>query len=237
MKQVNWALSLGIMALVAVLCAATANADLYVETENVSTNIPHQPNGATTLKNYFTSKASRVELGNGKVFILDYGAMKMFTLDPKAKTYAEHNLGELEAAAPDMSGSDKQQILNEAMAAILAVQVHPTDETKIIEGYRCRKFNVNVAMVKGEYWVSKDVKGYQELRTLGAKVASVLDRNPMLRQFNIAGMAEKLDGFPVYIVNHVLGGTVQTTLKDVKQRPLEPALFRVPKDYTLAGNK
>jgi hypothetical protein len=35
----------------------------------------------------------------------------------------------------------------------------------------------------GEYWVSKDVKGYQELKTLGAKVASVVDNNPMLRQF------------------------------------------------------
>ncbi len=228
---------LGIMALLAVLCAPSANADLYVETENISTNIPHQPNGATTLKNYFTSNASRVEWGNGKVFILDYNAMKMFTLDPRAKTYSENSIGELQAVAHDTSGAGKQQLMDEAMAAILAVQVHPTDEMKTIEGYRCRKFNVNVAMVNGEYWVSKDVKGYQELRALGAKVASVLDRNPMLRQFNIAGFAEKLDGFPVYMVNHVLGGTVQTTLKDVEQRPLEAALFRVPKDYTQAGGR
>ncbi len=228
---------LGITALFVVLCATSAKADLYVETENISTNIPHQPNGATTLKNYFTSNASRVEWGNGKIFILDYTAMKMFTLDPRAKTYAEDNIGELEAAASDTSDAGKQQAMDEAMAAILGVQVRPTDEMKTIGGYRCRKFNVNVAIVNGEYWVSKDVKGYQELRTLEAKAASVLDRNPMLKQFNIVGLAEKLDGFPVYMVNHVLGGTVQTTLKDVDQRPLAAALFRVPRDYTPARGK
>jgi hypothetical protein len=59
----------------------------------------------------------------------------------------------------------------------------------------------------------------------------------MLRQFNIAGIVEKLDGFPVYTVNHVLGETVESTLKNVEQRPLDPALFRVPKDYALKQSK
>jgi len=87
-------------------------------------------------------------------------------------------------------------------------------------------------MSDGEYRVSKDVKGYQELKTLGAKAASIMDRNPMLKQFNIAGMSEKYDGFPVYTVSHVMGGTVQRTLKNIEQKPLDPALFSVPKDYT-----
>jgi hypothetical protein len=93
--------------------------------------------------------------------------------------------------------------------------------------------NVNLVMVNGEYWVSKDVKGYKELKAMGTKVASIVDHNPMLSELNIPAMVEKLDGFPVYTVNHVMGGTVQSTLKKIEQKPLNPALFRIPKDYTL----
>jgi hypothetical protein len=232
MKTNKWALCLGIMALFAGLCAPSVNADLYFETENISTNIPNQTNGASTLKNYFTSNASRVELSSGKVYILDYNAMKLFSLDPKAKTYTELGIGKL-PGLPDKSGAGKQKLMDEAITAVLAIQVTPTDEMKTIEGYKCRKYNVNLGIVNGEYWVSKDVKGYQELKTLGAKGASIVDKNPMLRQFNIAGMVEKLDAFPVYTVNHVMGGTVQSTLKKIEQKPLDPALFRVPEDYTL----
>jgi hypothetical protein len=225
------------MVLFAGLWAPWANADLYFETVNVSTNLSHQPKNATTMKYYVNSKASRVELGNGKVYILDYDAMKLFSLDPNARTFTELNIaGEL-PGLPTVSGSDKQKVMDEAMAAVFAIQIHATDEMKTIEGYKCRKYNVNLPLVSGEYWVSRDVKGCGELRKLGAKVASVADRNPMLRQFNIAGMVEKLDGFPVYTVNHVMGGTVESTLKKVEQKPLDPTLFAVPRGYALKKGK
>lgn len=231
MKTLRWTLCLGIMALFGGLCSFTAYADLYIETENVSTNLPHQSNGASTLKNYFNSTGSRVELGNGKVFILDYDSMKLFKLNPKAKTYKEMKIGKI-PGIPDVNVTHGQQKgIDEAIASIMAIQVVPTNETKTIQGYNCRKYCVSIPMVSGEYWVSKDVKGYEELRAIGAKVASVLERNPTLRQFDIAGMTDKLDGFPVYMVNHVMGGTVESTVRKVEQRPLDPALFRVPRDY------
>ncbi len=92
MKVKKWALCLGIMALFAGLWAPFAKADLYWETENVSTNVPHQPDGTSILKYYFTSNASRVELGGSKVFIVDYNAMQLFSLDTKAKTFTETEL-------------------------------------------------------------------------------------------------------------------------------------------------
>jgi hypothetical protein len=236
MKPNKLVLFLGIMALFAGFCSTSARADLYFETANISTSMPHQQKSATTLKYYFNSSASRVEFGNGKVYILDYNAMKLFSLDPGAKTYTELNIGTL-PGLPDPSCSGKQKVMDEAISAMMAIQVTPTNEMKTIEGYECRRYNVNLPMVNGEYWVSKDVKGYRELKAMGAKAASVADRNPMLRQFNIAGMVEKLDGFPVYTVNHVMGGTVESTLKNVEQRPLDPALFRVPKDYALKKSK
>ena len=235
MKWKKWALCLCVMALFAGLFTPLSKADLYFEAENVSTNIPNQPNGTAVLKNYFTSNRSRFETGNGKVIILDYKTLKMYSLAPETKTYTEQNLGDV-PGLPDMPAANKQKMA-EMMGVLLAVQITPTNELRTIGGYNCRKYNLNLAIMNGECWVSKDVKGYRELKALGARVGTIAERDPMLRQINIAGLVEKLDGFPVYMVNHVLGGRIESTLKKVEQKALDPSLFVVPKDYALAKSK
>jgi len=235
MKMKKWGLCLGIVALFTGLCTPSANADLYCETENVSTNIPNQPDGTSILKYYFTHNASRVQLGDTKVIIVDYNAMQLYSLDTKAKTFTEMNLSEL-PGLPGVAAADKKKMA-EMMGAVMGTQITPTDELKTIAGYKCRKYNVRIAIVNGEYWVSKDVRGYRELRDMGAKVGSIAERNPMLRQIDIAGMVEKLGGFPVYTVNHVMGGTVASTLKKIEQKSLDPALFIVPKDYAMKKSR
>jgi hypothetical protein len=235
MKMKKWALCVGIMALFAGLCGPSANADLYWETENVFTNVPNQPDGATIQKYYFTSNASRVQLSDTKVIIVDYNAMQLYSLDTKTKTFTEQNLSEL----PGLSGvaAADQKKMAEMMGAVFGTQVTPTDELKTISGYKCRKYNVRIAMINGEYWVSKDVRGYRELKALGARVGAIAERNPMLRQIDIPGMVEKLGGFPVYTVTHVMGGTLASTLKKIEQKSLDPALFIVPKDYAMKKSR
>ncbi len=231
----KWALCLGIMALFTGLCAPSANADLYWETENVSTNFPNQPDGTSILKYYFTPNASRVELSNTKLIIVDYNAMRLYSLDAKAKTFTELNLTEL-PGLPGVAAADNKKMA-EIMGAVMGTQVTRTDELKTIAGYKCRKYNVRIAIMDGEYWVSKDVRGYRELKALGAKVGAIAERNPMLRQIDIPGMVEKLGGFPVYTVNHIMGGTVASTLKKIEQKSLDPALFTVPKDYAMKKSR
>jgi hypothetical protein len=235
MKMKKWALCMGIVALFAGLCAPLANADLYCETENVSTNVPTQPDGTSILKYYFSHNAWRLQLGDSKVFIVDYNAHQLYTLDIKSKTFTELNLNEL-PGLPGVAAGDKKKI-SEMLGAMMETRITPTNELKTIAGYKCRKFNVRIAIVNGEYWVSKDVRGYRELKDLGAKVGTIAERNPMLRQLDVPGMVEKLDGFPVFTVNHVLGGTVASTLKKIEQKSLDPALFTVPKDYAMKKGK
>ena len=223
------ALCLGIAALLAVFCGRSAMADLYWETESVSTNDSNHKNKVSTQKYYFTPGALRVELGGSRVYIVDYNAMELYTLDTKTKTSSEMKLNELPGI--EVSAADKNKMA-EMMGAIMAIQVTPTEEWKTIAGYKCRRFNVRIAIVNGEYWVSEDVKGYRELKTLGAKVGAIAERNPMLRQIDVAGMVEKLGGFPVYTVNHVMGETVASTLKRIEQKSLDPSLFVIPGDYT-----
>jgi len=239
MKMKKWALCLGIMALFAGLCAPSANADLYWETENVFTNVPGQPDGTSILKYYFTPSALRVQLGDTKVFIVDYNAMQLYSLDIKAKTFTELNLSELPGLHGVAPADNKK--MAEIMGAVMGTQVTPTDEIKTIAGYKCRKYNVRISVMNVEYWVSKDVRGYRELKALGGKVGTIAERNPMLgwwlTQIDIAGMVEKLEGFPVYTVIHVMGGTVTSTLKKTEQKPLDPALFTVPKDYAMKKSR
>ncbi|MHC1729686.1 MAG: DUF4412 domain-containing protein [Syntrophobacteraceae bacterium] len=222
------------MALTAAFFASAAHADLYWENENISTGIPNQKNGTTLQKNYFTANASRIETGDGNVIISDYKSMNVYNLNTQAKSYTVMNMNDF--GMPKMSGPEKEQ-MSKMMGSMMAIQVTPTNETKTIAGYKCRKTNMTMAMVQGEYWVSKDVKGYEELRVVGAKLAAALDKNPMLRQMNVAGMIEKLDGFPVQTTNKVMGGTIVSTLKKVEQKSLDPALFVVPKDYALDKNR
>jgi hypothetical protein len=112
-------------------------------------------------------------------------------------------------------------------------QITQTNETRTVAGYKCRKCIANFGLLQGEYWVSKDVAGYSELKATSAKLGAILEKNPMLREINVAAMVDKLDGFPVQTTNRVMGGTIVSTLKKVEQRPLDPGLFKVPKDYTL----
>ena len=231
MNKRKLALCLGIAALLAGPCARPAWADLYWETESVSTNISRQQTRTSIQKYYFTPKALRVELGDSKVHIVDYDAMELYSLDTKAKTCTEMNLAEM-PGLPGVSTADKNKVA-EMIGAMMAIQVTPTDELKTIAGYRCRKFNVRIAIMNGEYWVSEDVTGYRELKTVGAKVGAIAEHNPILRQIDVAGMVEKLGGFPVYTVNHLMGETVASTLRKIEQKSLDPALFVVPEDYAV----
>jgi len=226
------ALRIGIIALIVGLCASSSYADLYWETESVSTNVPHQSDGTTIQRYYFTPHASRVELGGIKIYIVNYNTMELYTLDTKAKTWAELNLGE-QLVIVDGAADKKKMSEMLVLGAMMAIRITPTNELKTIAGYRCRKYDVHLGIIKGEYWVSEEVRCYQELRTLGAKVGAAAERYPILKQIDVAGMVKKLGGFPVYTVNHVMGGTVESTLRKVEQKSLDPKLFVVPKEYKM----
>jgi hypothetical protein len=236
--QIMKTAKIGIFALLAffaVFSAAAARADLYFENENVTRGVARQKDGTTIQKNYFSSTAMRVEPGDGKIIIVDYDSMTMCSLDPGSKTYSELNLNDIPGLPPGASAADREKMMQ--FMGGLEMRVTPTDETKVIEGYQCRKYLLNMMMLRGVYWVSKDVKGYRELRALGTRMMSISEKNPMFRQMNVAGMIDKLDGFPVRTENSLMGGTVVSTLKRVEQKDLDPALFKVPKDYVLKSSR
>ena len=138
---------------------------------------------------------------------------------------------------PEMSDEEAAQAQEFMKKMMASVEVTATDETKKISDYNCKKYIVSFMMMKSEYWVSKDVKAYKEFRVLSEKMAKMFENNPMLKQMNIMGIMENIDGFPVQTVVEMMGGSITSTLIKAEKKDVSKDVFEVPKDYTLTEAK
>jgi len=207
-------------ALVCSLFVHTAGADICWETETTMRNVPHNSNGSSKQKYYLTATAFRLELDDKKVFILNLNSMRLYSLDPREQKFSVLDLNSL----PGFPAR--------AVAALVGLRVTRTGELNTISGYRCRRWHVHFAILNGECWFSDEVEGFGEFRILGETMGAAVERSPLFRRIDITGVFDRVGGFPVYAVYHVLGGTVAMKLIKVEQKSLDPDLFVVPKGYS-----
>ena len=197
-----------------------ARADIYWETETTMTNVRHNSNGSSIQKYYLTETASRLELGDKKVLILNHNSMMLYALDPKKQKFSVLDLNSLPGFPARL------------VAALVGLRATRTGELKTISGYRCHGWNVHLAILNGECWFSDEVEGFGEYRILGEGAAAAVERSPLFNRIDITGTFNRIAGFPVWAVYHVLGGTVAIKLIKVEQKSLDPYLFVVPKGYS-----
>jgi hypothetical protein len=165
-----------------------------------------------TQKCYLTSYGFRTE-AEDQIVIIEYDTMIMYLLDPLEKIYIKADMkAEMESMAAEM---------------IEDSQIKPTDETKKIAGYNCRKYIVTTMDAENEHWLSKEVEGYKEYKAISDKI---LQKNPEWEQLNMVGFSGKY-GFPVKTVNKLMGTTLTTTLQKIEKRSLSKELFKVPAEY------
>jgi hypothetical protein len=207
-----------------------ALADLYWESEQVTKGVKGQPDQTQLVKNYMTNYASRTDMGD-HVTIMDFDKKVIYQLNPTAKTYVKSDMKDI-GRPPGMKDEEAQAFQEMVRKMVGEVKVVPTDEKKKIAGYNCTKYEIAMMATRSEYWLSKEVKGYDEMKAVGRKMAGVFDTNPMLKQMNIAGMMSQLDGFPVQMVTSLMGGNITSTLKKVEVKKLDKDLFKVPAGYT-----
>ena len=165
-----------------------------------------------TEKCYLTSYGFRTE-AKDHIVIFEYESMIMYQLNPLDKTYIKADMkAEMEGMAAEMVEDS---------------EITPTDETKKIAGYNCRKYIVTTMDGEIEHWLSKEVEGYKEYRAISEKI---LQKNPEWEQMNIVGFSGKY-GFPVKTVNKMMGTTLTTTLQKIEKRSLSKELFKLPAGY------
>ncbi len=222
-KKMNITKRAGLTAAFALICSLfihAARADICWETETTMTNVPHNSNGSSLQKFYLTPTAFRLDLDDKKVFILIHNSMRLYSLDLKTQKFSVLDLNTLPGFPARV------------VAALVGLRVTRTDELKTISGYRCHRWYVHLAILKGECWFSDEVEGFGEYRILGEKMAATFEHSPLFSQIDITGTFDRVRGFPVYAVYHVLGGTVAMKLIKVEQKSLDPDLFVVPNGYS-----
>jgi hypothetical protein len=197
------------------LSVPIAYSDVYWEADQVVRGIPGRADKHTTIRNYFTPTACRSDIGEN-ITIADFDAMTGYVISSSDRMYFKVDMYNEGIIDPSL----RQEI-----------EVMPTNETRHIAGYRCRKYNVRFMGRSYEEWLSKDVPAYQELRAVNEQLAPLMRQHPLF-QMSIIGRMHKLDGFPVKMVMNLDGGVVKTvTLRKVSTRELSRSVFTVPKGY------
>jgi len=175
-----------------------------------------------TQKHYLTSYASRIETKQG-IMIIDFESMTMYQLKPRNKTYSKI----------DMASMMKGQMGKMAKKMAEDRKVTRTNDTKKINGYRCRKYIIEIMGSKSEYWLSKDVKGYKEFRTINGKM---LEKYPEFNQMQMGGLTGN-EGFPVETVTDTMGMKTLAVLEKIEKKSLSKELFEIPAGYKLVESK
>ena len=231
MKKTPSRFCLSVTLLLFFLISPAVYGDLYWESTEAKKGMPGQPDQSEIIKTYVTADASRTEK-KGEITIMNFAKMTSYEINPEEKTYTQSDLKEM-LKMPEMDEAQTNQLQEMLKQMAESTKIVPTDETKEISGYKCRKYDVQMMIAKGEYWVSKDVKGYAELKAFNDKMAKAFENAPMVKLMNMSGILAKLDGFPIMTIMTAMGGTTTTTVNKVEQKPLNKDLFTVPAGYKL----
>lgn len=171
-----------------------------------------------TVKHYLSEDGYRMENSDG-VMIVDYKEMTLYQIHPHKQTYMRMDLEKMAAdpSTRNLAAEMRQEF-----------KVTPTDETRNVSGFPCRKYKVAMSMGEGEYWVSKEVPGYAYFKGLSQKMMAAHKNNPMMQQM---AALENIDGFLIRSVMGVMGVETTSTVTRIMEKEVPASLFKVPAGY------
>lgn len=200
------------------------------------------PRSETVHTYYFADGNVRADLGDTLSMIYSTGgeAVKMLRHNPKSwmamplKGAIDSLAKELEEKRGKEAAEQMKRMMESSMR--LSAEVTPTDETKEIKGFECRKYNVlmSMGMVKNEmeWWVTDDIDFDYELLPFASW--SQLASFPGFEEATVE-MA-KIGGMTVQGTNRtlVMQDTIVTTteLLSAEKQDIDPAKFAIPEGYT-----
>lgn len=232
--------AIGLMALLATASVSTAFAaeeGLYIETVNRSKGIMGEGPREEVSKTYVAHERMKVVSSDpqGTDMILDPAAGTMTFLNNEAKEYYQIDA---KGMAESMSQPGLEQM--RAMVEKNQVSVAPTDETRTINDWECRKYQVRktgMMEVEQEIWATQDVDidldRYTDLMSmsgpnglLGDSAAAKAQREEM----------SKIEGYPILTKTQMdmMGSTMETESEviAIRKEPMEASFFEIPEGYT-----
>jgi len=232
--------SLALAALLAlVLAPSLALADdegLFIETVNRRSGLSGEApteDVSHTLVAYGKMKVASTD-PNGTDMILDPATGDMTFMNHGAKEFYTIN------AKGMMEGLSKPGM--EQMRALMGqtkITVEPTDETREINGWNCRKYRVaktGLMEIEQEIWAAEDLNldldRYTDLMRLSGPEGLLADSEAGRAQ---RAELEKIKGYPILTRSRMqlMGTTLETEteVRAIRREPMAATLFEVPADY------
>ncbi len=222
-RRITMSLMMGVLFLAAI---QAVSAGLYWETSSVQTGMKDSTPEAQISKTYHSGSAMRIESADS-IMIFDMKKAVMYQLQPKKKLYTTIDFNKM------FSKDTKEGKTTSEMAATMQnmMNVQKTDETKTINGYKCKKYIITLMGMTTEYWVTTEIKEFKKLNDEAKVCMKKIRSNPMLAGFLGPESLDQIDGFPMRTITKMGKVTTESTVVKVKPWKVDPKMFEIPADY------
>ncbi len=230
--------------------------DIYMKekkhTDAVKIMGQEQPATDEITEVWITTKGIRTDSPKGSMIIL-IDEKKMIMIDHEKKTYTEMpmNMGQMMSKAAKEEGMDDKEAeqageANQAMMQgmmqgmmKMEVTVQPTAETKKINNWNCKKYNLAMNTFMGpmntEIWASEDLKIDKDLYAKYTTALMSMMPGMQSGMGNMMREMEKIKGVQVRSIakHEMMGQTISssTELIEFKDGTAPANLFKIPAGY------
>jgi hypothetical protein len=214
-----------------VISCAFLSADVYIKTNTHTDAFMGQP-AKDVVTEQWIGKDKFANVAENQTTIVDLGKKKLFIIYNNTKSYVEADLPlDISKLVPDQMASMMSMMK-------LTVTVNPTDETKKIDKWNCKAYDINMDMsmmqMKMKAWVTTDVpfdwKSYME-KMFGIIMTSTM---PMIDQKSIDEF-KKIKGFQVAtdMSMAMMGQNVKvsTRVAEITSKPAPANIYSVPAGF------
>lgn len=244
--------------LILITWTVVLHADIYMKqkhhTDAVSIMGQNQPAKDAIEEVWLTENGFRTS-SEDNTMIMMFDKQKMIMIDHKEKTYTEMpmNFNEMisnaakEEGAEDENAEQYQEAMHGMMQGMMKMEVtvQPTSESKVINGWKCKKYIMTMNMFTGkntsEIWATEDIKIDPNLYAKFS--AAISTANPLMQNMTGSVMEEmkKIKGVQVLSIStqNVMNQKVSssTELLDFKTGNAPDNLFQIPAGYKKAKMK
>lgn len=232
--------SLGLAALLtSALCSSIALAEeegVFIETVNRSSGLTGEAPTEEVSHTFVAHGKMKVASAdpNGTDMILDPATGDMTFMNHGVKEYYRINA---KSMMDGMSKPGMDQM--RAMMEQTKITVEPTDETREINGWNCRKYRIaktGMMEIEQEIWASEavdlDLDRYTDLMSLSGPEGLLGDSEAGRAQ---RAEMEKVKGYPILTKSkmQLMGANMEseTEVRVIRKEPMAASLFEVPADY------
>ena len=192
----------------------------YIEFTSTAKGMKERLDGTVIGRVYDKGAYKRFEVEGFRAVITDYNKSMVYILFLNERSYQQGTLQEFQ-----------DNVLGLKAGKIV---ITPTEETKVINGYNCKKVTNDAPGSKSEIWVSPEVVGYDKAasKSLREFRLGLIQNNPSLAPMCDLMRQVPYEGVAVQETLHYkAGGTEERTLKQYDHRSIDDSIFTVPKDF------